>query len=840
MLPLSRSAAPDELTDLSKKLLNEAAKLLIEHLPALRKTAHEIIELVFVPRAIFRQLVLAVALETGALTAEQLNKALRAVSANFSSRARLIRQLRLDQSMAQTQDEWMDLAERIDNIQGDDVWRSELECPLYEANRISPRIDEFVHLMRRRDIFDLMFTLRGGIARNKFGLLHEGLFSKALAGSKILIETYHNVVCAALDFICDAPVMPGDDPIPTEARLAFFNEMRHSYGRTALLLSGGAALGFYHVGVVKVLMQNGLLPRVISGASAGSILVGMIGTRTDEECMRDLFELKGTTSPGHSGELKLDFFRPLGSAKDIKILPKQGDIGEVIHNPAGGFMDAKKTWQLLIPIGLRPFTSFLFDVFTGNRRPRDLLKNDTEHFRGCCRTSIGNFTFQEAFDRSGRIMNIVVSPTNRSDPPRLLNYLTAPHVLVWSAAVASSSLPGVFEPNQLLVRDADGTERFESAAPTRFVDGSMEQDLPMTMLSELFNVNHFIISQANPHAVMLASFNLNRSVWTNRLVGLVHGTLLFLKNQVKSWIRNVVELIGGRRIAPMWDTRRGIGSQLFTQEYQGRETDISLIPWKHHRSLTSALLHLLFNPSDEEFSEWILAAERETWRYIPKIKSHVAEEMTLDRCVQRLRKRLMLEVREARQTSTSQTFETAGEKMGSRLPSFFTSPSLLNLGGLAVGDPYNMQNVSRDLTSEEREFSAAAFPSPQIELKPGWCGMGLQGNHSFANLASHGSVGSGLFMESDDERSGVGDQTAGELTNNSPVKTRRASFTDDINEDGKYFKTTTMANFYYRKSKSHDNLSSRSPACEKQILAADSTGGYVDSLQRRAHSETNM
>lgn len=56
------------------------------------------------------------------------------------------------------------------------------------------RIDEFVHLMRRRDIFELMFILRGGIARNKFGLLHEGLFSKAMAGTKILVETYHNVV----------------------------------------------------------------------------------------------------------------------------------------------------------------------------------------------------------------------------------------------------------------------------------------------------------------------------------------------------------------------------------------------------------------------------------------------------------------------------------------------------------------------------------------------------------------------------------------------------------------------------------------------------------------------
>lgn len=94
--------------------------------------------------------------------------------------------------------------------------------------------------------------------------------------------------------------------------------------------------------------------------------------------------------------------------------------------------------------------------------------------------------FQEAFDRTGRILNIVVTPNNSSDPPRLLNYLTAPHVLVWSAAVASASLPGVFEANRLMVKDADGTERYESAAGQHFSDGSMEQDLPMQQLSEMF------------------------------------------------------------------------------------------------------------------------------------------------------------------------------------------------------------------------------------------------------------------------------------------------------------------------------------------------------------------
>ena len=159
-------------------------------------------------------------------------------------------------------------------------------------------------------------------------------------------------------------------------------------------------------------------------------------------------------------------------------------IEEVLCNTAGGFADGKKTWQLMFPIGVRTFTSTIYDILTGHTRPKDLLKNDSEHLSECCRANIGSFsTFQEAFDRTGRILNIIVSPQNRSDPPRLLNYLTAPHVLVWSAAVASSSLPGVFEPNKLLCKDADGTERYESANTASFIDGSMEADLPMQQLS---------------------------------------------------------------------------------------------------------------------------------------------------------------------------------------------------------------------------------------------------------------------------------------------------------------------------------------------------------------------
>jgi TAG lipase/steryl ester hydrolase/phospholipase A2/LPA acyltransferase len=35
----------------------------------------------------------------------------------------------------------------------------------------------------------------------------------------------------------------------------------------------------------------------------------------------------------------------------------------------------------------------------------------------------------------------------------------------------------------------------------RFTDGSVENDLPMARLAELFNVNHFIVSQVNPYVL---------------------------------------------------------------------------------------------------------------------------------------------------------------------------------------------------------------------------------------------------------------------------------------------------------------------------------------------------
>lgn len=56
--------------------------------------------------------------------------------------------------------------------------------------------------------------------------------------------------------------------------------MRHAVGRTALMLSGGAIMGMYHIGVVQALIEADLMPKIIAGSSAGSIIASIIATHT--------------------------------------------------------------------------------------------------------------------------------------------------------------------------------------------------------------------------------------------------------------------------------------------------------------------------------------------------------------------------------------------------------------------------------------------------------------------------------------------------------------------------------------------------------------------------------
>ena len=66
-------------------------------------------------------------------------------------------------------------------------------------------------------------------------------------------------------------------------KVEFFTELKHFYGRTGLVFSGGASVGMFHLGVISALLEFELLPKVFCGSSAGSMMCSLVGTNTDDE-----------------------------------------------------------------------------------------------------------------------------------------------------------------------------------------------------------------------------------------------------------------------------------------------------------------------------------------------------------------------------------------------------------------------------------------------------------------------------------------------------------------------------------------------------------------------------
>lgn len=121
----------------------------------------------------------------------------------------------------------------------------------------------------------LASLLRNVIVRNFAGLNSSELYSKSILGTKTQIKEFYELLKKSLLFIKKANNFPN--------KKKFFKELEHSYGRSALCLSGGAIFGLSHLGVLSVLLENNLLPKVISGSSSGSLITTLIGCNSKDE-----------------------------------------------------------------------------------------------------------------------------------------------------------------------------------------------------------------------------------------------------------------------------------------------------------------------------------------------------------------------------------------------------------------------------------------------------------------------------------------------------------------------------------------------------------------------------
>ena len=272
---------------------------------------------------------------------------------------------------------------------------------------------------------------------------------------------------------------------------------------------------------------------------------------------------------------------------------------------------------------------------------------------------VGQATFLEAYDESGRVLNIVVTRSDGKADPLMCNFLTTPQMLVYSACLASCAIPGVYQPVELLARERDGSVVPYFKQGWLWTDGGLQADLPLARIGALFNVNQFIVSQVNPLAPLFVPVDTGMPWLTEALV--------FLKRQLVGFATGLSELGQGRFVRPF-----GIRLvDLLMQEYEGT---LTIFP---HWSIAE-LLQFTGNFDDARMRQYELDGERAVWPHLQVIRSLCEIEFELDSISTELGEQL--------------AFERFGDDVGPgldvrhhsedplRIPAVSSHASLLSLG----------------------------------------------------------------------------------------------------------------------------------------------------------------
>lgn len=234
--------------------------------------------------------------------------------------------------------------------------------------------------------------IRSGLVRNLGNITAPQLFNRSYAGTKLLIEDYIAQVALAIEYITVFPTSSDIySGLTSQNKLDVLHDTRQAFGRSALVLQGGSIFGLCHLGVVKALHLQGLLPRIISGTATGALIAALVGVHTEDELL-DFLTADGIDLTA--------FARRTAKAK-------AGSFEGSSWEEEGWFSTTVRRLKRLVREG------YLLDIAV---------------LQECVRANVGDLTFEEAYGQTKRILNITVSTTG-GGVPNLLNYLTAPNVV---------------------------------------------------------------------------------------------------------------------------------------------------------------------------------------------------------------------------------------------------------------------------------------------------------------------------------------------------------------------------------------------------------------------------
>lgn len=547
--------------------------------------------------------------------------------------------------------QWLSAALELERLAGKDpVAAAEKEEQMYNRRLLIERARHLRTVRERGDAAEMMFAVRSDLLRNLGNMTASSLHENHLLVPPAIRE-YIDEARECLKAVTQSPALSLDD------RLAFLRETRHAFGRTALVLSGGGSFGSFHLGVVKSLLDAELLPKVLSGSSAGAIVAALICTRTEDE-LDELFSALPERLQG------IDFYSSNSAAQILRHL-----------------------------------------VLKGTLQDHTVLQERLQRL-------LGDVTFQEAYARSGRILNVAVSAADTTEPPRLLNYLTAPSVIVWSAVACSSAFPFLFAPQTLLARDARGfvvpfANQSAGEEQRRWRDGSLEEDLPMRGLSEMFNVNYFLVSQCNPYLLPIIAAKAS----VPRTLGALAEQEF--KHRCKQTMELLPRRLGASRLL-----------KLLSQPWEGDVTMVLPVT-------TLSTLKAVVNLSREDLLRALAEGQRATWAKLSAIAANCDVEVTLDQCLRHVtaaarRARVRMQRRASALALVTQGGGVSGSGMRRGIPSWLHLQSL----GIPHADSHDaLSSADGDDHHHqgERQPSAgvpgAAYSSPPSPFLQGGLGM---------------------------------------------------------------------------------------------------------------------
>ena len=204
----------------------------------------------------------------------------------------------------------------------------------------------------------------------------------------------------------------------------------------------------------------------------------------------------------------------------------------------------------------------------------------------------GDITFKEVFDKYGWNFNVTVTDHSEQLDSKLLNYLTAPNVIIWSAVLASAAIPGMFDTIDLMQKLQDGSIIPYDPSSTRmsFVDGSVGSDIPLQRIAELFNVNTFLVSQVNPYVIPFLSVDTGELMCKKPKTRLVKALKAIQGDTVKYFLKQL------QNLGIMPDSLKGF-NQTMNQNYKGH---ITIVPTPSF----SDYWNILANVRPEDFRKY--------------------------------------------------------------------------------------------------------------------------------------------------------------------------------------------------------------------------------------------